>query len=71
MQNFRFLLLPFSWIYGLITGIRNLFYNIGIFKTYSIQKKSICVGNLAVGGTGKTPHVAYLIELLKPTKKIN
>lgn len=70
MQQFRFLLLPLSWVYGLITGIRNLLYNIGIFKSYTIPKKSICIGNLAVGGTGKTPHVAYLIELLKQKYKI-
>jgi len=70
MQQFRFLLLPFSWIYGLITGIRNLLYNVEIFRSYTIPKKSICVGNLAVGGTGKTPHVVYLIELLKNNQKI-
>lgn len=70
MQQFRFLLLPLSWVYGLITGIRNYLFNVGIFNSYLIPKKSICVGNLAVGGTGKTPHVAYLIELLKTNHKI-
>ena len=71
MQKIRFLLLPLSWVYGLLTGIRNFFYNIGILKIYQTPKKSICVGNLAVGGTGKTPHVAYLIELLKPNHNIS
>lgn len=69
--SFRILLLPFSWIYGVVTAIRNLFFDIGIFKVYHIPVKSICVGNLAVGGTGKTPHVDLLTELfLQQNKKI-
>ena len=71
MQKLRLILLPFSWIYGLIMFFRNTFYDIGIFKSYSIPKKSICIGNLAVGGTGKSPHVSYLINLLKSTTKIS
>lgn len=71
MQKLRLILLPFSWIYGLIMFFRNTFYDIGIFKSYTIPKKSICIGNLAVGGTGKSPHVSYLIKLLKPTTKIS
>ncbi len=50
--------------------IRNMFYDIGIYKSYKIPKKSICIGNLAVGGTGKSPHVSYLINILKITTKI-
>ncbi|MBU3660334.1 MAG: tetraacyldisaccharide 4'-kinase [Flavobacteriales bacterium] len=64
MKSLRFLLFPFAFIYLGITSVRNLFYNLGIFKTLIIPKKSICVGNLSVGGTGKTPHVSYLAELL-------
>lgn len=64
MKNARLLLLPFAWIYGLITGIRNSLYNSGIFNTYKIPGKSICIGNLSVGGTGKSPQVDYLIHLL-------
>jgi tetraacyldisaccharide 4'-kinase len=63
--------LPLSWIYGSVMFGRNLLYNWGIFGTYLIPKKSICVGNLSVGGTGKTPHVAYLAELLKDNHKIS
>lgn len=66
----RRLLLPFSWIYGSILFLRNRLYDVGIFKQLEIPKKSICVGNLAIGGTGKSPHVSYLIELLKDTTKI-
>ncbi len=64
MQLFRFLLFPFSFVYYLITSVRNLLYDWKIFKAYTIPIPSICVGNLSVGGTGKTPHVAYLAELL-------
>jgi len=67
MNFFRFFLFPFSLIYLLITSLRNLAYDWGIFKSYYIPKKSICVGNLSVGGTGKTPHVTYLAELLSDT----
>ena len=55
--NLRLLLLPFSWIYGSIVSLRNLLFDLNILKSYTIPKKSICVGNLSVGGTGKTPHV--------------
>ena len=64
LEYLRFLLLPFAFIYLGITSTRNLFYKLGIFKTFVIPKKSISVGNLSVGGTGKTPHVSYLAEWL-------
>lgn len=62
MRAFRKLLWPFSLIYGFITFLRNKCYDSGLFEVYTIPKKSICVGNLSTGGTGKTPHVAYLAE---------
>lgn len=62
MKAIRWLLIPFSLIYGFIVFIRNKCYDWGIFKTVHIPIKSICVGNLSVGGTGKTPHVDYLIQ---------
>ena len=62
MKTLRLLLLPFGWIYGTIIGIRNLCYNWGIFKSYSIPKKSIIVGNLSAGGTGKTPLVDLILS---------
>lgn len=70
MKAVRWLLLPVSWLYGFITFIRNKAYDWGILKSFEIPKKSITVGNLSVGGTGKTPHVDYLIQyfLSKKTK---
>jgi len=69
MNNLRKLLFPFSIVYGILTYVRNKLYDFGILKTYKIPLKSIVVGNLSVGGTGKTPHVAYLAELLSQTHK--
>ncbi len=59
------ILLPFSLIYGLIIYIRNRFYDYGIFKSTSFNIPIISIGNITVGGTGKTPHVEYLADLLK------
>lgn len=63
MNSLRLLLLPFSWIYGCITWIRNKLYDLNIFSSYEIPVNSICVGNLSMGGTGKTPHVDFLTRL--------
>ncbi len=57
MQFLRYLLLPFSVLYGCVTWLRNKFFDWGIKKVYNIPFPSIGVGNLSVGGTGKTPHV--------------
>lgn len=66
----KIILFPFSILYGVITSIRNLFYNLNIFKTVNFKNVFIInVGNLSAGGTGKTPHVEYLIDLLKDRKK--
>lgn len=62
MKSIRWALLPFAFLYGVVTGIRNWLFNIGWKKSYVIPGKSIVVGNLSVGGTGKSPFVAYLIE---------
>lgn len=59
------LLAPFTVLYSLITSTRNTLYNKGFHKSTSFEIPTISVGNLAVGGTGKTPHVEYLINLLK------
>lgn len=63
-------LLPFSWIYGIIVYLRNKFYDWGWFRSEEFDIPVICIGNLTVGGTGKTPHTEYLIRLLKNEKKI-
>ncbi len=70
MKNFRLLLLPFGFLYGVITAVRNLLFSLKIKEVYQIPVKSICVGNLSVGGTGKTPHVAYIAELLSHDNQI-
>jgi len=66
----RKILFPFAILYGFITSIRNWCYDIGILKSYSFDIPIIAVGNLSVGGTGKTPQIEYLIRLLKSNYKI-
>ncbi len=55
---------PLSWLYGLGVGFRNMMFDIGVLKSQSFDVPVISVGNITVGGTGKTPHVEYLVELL-------
>lgn len=63
-------LLPCSFLYGVGVRARNLLYNRGILKSKSYPIPSICIGNLAVGGSGKTPMVEYMVGLLSPQYKI-
>ncbi len=70
MNFFRKILYPFSFLYGLITSIRNYLYNKNIFKSTQFRTPTIVVGNLNMGGTGKTPQIEYLIRLLKNDYKI-
>ena len=70
MKSLRFLLFPFGILYRIITSVRNLFYDNGIFKSYVAPIPVIIVGNLSVGGTGKSPQIEYLIRLLSKDKKI-
>lgn len=65
IQQARLLLLPVSWLYGGITWLRNKAFDLGWRRVFSIPGKSIVVGNLSVGGTGKTPHVSWLSDRLK------
>ncbi len=58
-------LTPLSWLYGLGVGLRNFCFQVGILKSRSFSVPIISVGNITVGGTGKTPHVEYLIRLLQ------
>ncbi|WP_338377844.1 tetraacyldisaccharide 4'-kinase [uncultured Flavobacterium sp.] len=64
MNIFRKLLFPVALIYWLVTFIRNFLYDVGIFKSESFDIPIIAVGNLSVGGTGKSPQIEYLIRLL-------
>lgn len=70
MKWLRFLLFPFGLLYWLVTAIRNFLYDNGIFKSYKAPIPVIAVGNLSVGGTGKSPQTEYLIRLLSDKYKI-
>ncbi|MEG1580450.1 MAG: tetraacyldisaccharide 4'-kinase [Bacteroidaceae bacterium] len=58
-------LLPLSWLYGMVVNLRNELFNSGFIKQRSYKVPTICIGNITVGGTGKTPHTEYLIRLLQ------
>lgn len=60
----RVLMLPLSLVYGLVVGLRNLLYRSGILRSVRFDVPVISVGNLAVGGTGKSPHIEYLVRWL-------
>ncbi|MDR1720309.1 MAG: tetraacyldisaccharide 4'-kinase [Dysgonamonadaceae bacterium] len=66
----RVLLLPFSWLYGLCVGFRNKLFDWKILSCKSFDVPVISVGNITVGGTGKTPHTEYLIRLLSANRKV-
>ncbi len=66
----RYLLLLLSYIYNIITSFRNLLFDYKILSSKSYNIPIICIGNLELGGTGKTPHVQYIINLLKSKYKI-
>ena len=66
----RVILLPISFLFGIVTKIRNLMFDIGILKSKEYSTKSISVGNITVGGTGKSPHIEYLVRLLNTKYKI-
>jgi tetraacyldisaccharide 4'-kinase len=70
MKFLRNLLYPISLLYGLITNLRNYLYENGIFESNQFDTPTIIVGNLSVGGTGKTPQIEYLIRLLKNNFKV-
>lgn len=65
LKSFRYLLFPFAALYGLVVFVRNRLFDRSILKSASFNFPLICVGNLAVGGTGKTPMVEYILELLQ------
>lgn len=69
MDNyFRLLLVPFSLLYGVVIKARNWLFDAGFLRSESFNLPVICVGNLAVGGSGKTPVTEYLVHLLKGKK---
>ena len=62
---FRFLLYPLAILYGALVWLRNRLYDTGFSSSIEFDKPVISVGNLSVGGTGKTPHIEYLVRLLQ------
>ncbi len=70
LKSFRILLFPFALLYWLVIGIRNWLFDKQILKTAEFGLPLICVGNLSVGGTGKSPMVEYLVERLKNDFKV-
>ncbi|MCR4031021.1 MULTISPECIES: tetraacyldisaccharide 4'-kinase [Flavobacterium] len=70
MNLLRKLLFPFAILYGFITSIRNFLFDKGVLKSISFDVPVIAVGNLSVGGTGKTPQIEYLIRLLSDKYKV-
>lgn len=62
--------MPFSVLYGLVVSVRNLLYDVNILQSTRFKIPVITVGNLSVGGTGKTPQIEYLIRLLQNTHAI-
>lgn len=70
LKYLRWLLLPFSLLYGLAVTLRNWCYDAGLFKSRKFDLPVICVGNLDVGGAGKSPMTEYLVRLLKSEYKL-
>ena len=70
MHLLRKLLFPISLVYGLVVFVRNRFYDLGVLSSKSFTTKTICVGNLSVGGTGKTPMIEVLVRLLQNKYRI-
>lgn len=63
-------LLPLGWLYGAAARLRNFLFDTETLKSRAYSLPIISVGNITVGGTGKTPHVEYLVELLRGKKKV-
>lgn len=69
MRLLKFILFPLVPVYFLIIKLRNLFFDKNIFKSKRVNAKVISVGNISVGGAGKTPMVIFLVKLLKSRNK--
>jgi tetraacyldisaccharide 4'-kinase len=69
MKTLKFILFPLVPVYSLVITLRNYFFDKNIFKSKKVNANIISVGNITVGGAGKTPLVIYLTELLKGNNK--
>lgn len=70
LGRYSFVLRPLACIYGLGVTLRNLAFKVGILRERSYPIPVICVGNITVGGTGKTPHVEYVLDKLLPQYRV-
>jgi hypothetical protein len=66
----KYLILPFALLYGFIVFLINKLYDWNVISSIEFNLPVICVGNITVGGTGKSPHIEYLIDLLAPFYKV-
>ena len=69
-KKYKYFLLPFSFLYGGIIGLRNQLFDKKVFRSAKFDLPVICVGNLSVGGTGKSPMVEYLVKILYKKYKV-
>ncbi len=70
MKLLRIFLIPISWLYAFGVWVRNVLYDDRVLPSSTVSVPTIVIGNLAVGGTGKTPMTEYLIRLLSPKYKV-
>ena len=70
LKSFRIVLFPFSLVVWLWITIRNRMFDKGYYRSVSFNMPLICVGNISVGGTGKSPMVEYLLRMLHPMFKV-
>lgn len=70
LNNLRLLLWPFSLLYRLVIALRNQAYDRGIFKSHSFDVPLIVIGNLAIGGTGKSPMAEFIVRLFREESKV-
>lgn len=70
MKYLKWLAFPIAFLYGCVVWIRNKCFDLGILRAQSYDFPVISVGNLSMGGTGKSPHVEYLIRLLSPQYRL-